>query len=77
MSPKGFGHHVKENSEKLRRRFVAHDGKKKLSVNLDDTSQRGWVQMVERFSNEIRNVTDRCVTASQGDSGTKRELAQG
>lgn len=53
----GFAAHVKQNAEKLRSRFVAHEGKKKLIVYRDwfkgDTSN-DWAGAFGEFSEQIK-----------------------
>lgn len=46
----GFSIHVRENAEKLRRRFVQHEGREKLSVGVRAVpSGHEWREVVARF----------------------------
>lgn len=54
----GFARHVNANAEKLRKRFVAHEGKVTLEVR-DDSLARGspendWTRSFGEFSSQIR-----------------------
>jgi hypothetical protein len=54
----GLANHVNANAEKLRRRFVAHDGKKKIVVRRDEflmgSPENAWVGAFGEFSARIR-----------------------
>ena len=59
----GFGIHVNKNAEKLRHVFVAHEGKKKLEIQMDHFTKgspdNDWTQAFGTFSDKIRkNVGD-------------------
>ena len=59
----GFAIHVNKNAEKLRHMFVAHEGKKKLNVRMDEFAKgspdNDWEQALGAFSDEIqKNVGD-------------------
>lgn len=52
----GFAQHVAMNAEALRRRFVAHEGKKKLVVQRDDFfigQENPWPEVFSAFSEQI------------------------
>ena len=60
----GFAHHVNANAEKLRDRFVEHEGKKTLTVTRSDlvkgSPQNPWPAVFDEFSEQIRrNVGDK------------------
>lgn len=53
----GFGHHVAENSEALRR-LVRHQGKSRLVAKVDDLSLASFERAIAEFSTQIREATD-------------------
>ena len=60
----GFAIHVNKNAEKLRHTFVAHEGKKKLEIQMDcfikGSPDNDWEEAFEEFSDEIRqNIGDK------------------
>jgi Domain of unknown function (DUF4419) len=54
----GFGHHVAENAEELRRRLVGHEGKRELSVHIESLTLSGFEDAVTSLSEQIRRHTD-------------------
>lgn len=54
----GFANHVNANAEKLRDKFVSHQGKKLLKVRRDDfikgTPENPWTEVFSEFSAQIR-----------------------
>jgi hypothetical protein len=54
----GFGHHVAENAEELRRRLVLHEGKHTLSVKTQDLTLSGFEDTVASFSELIKREID-------------------
>ena len=60
----GFAHHVNANAEKLRDKFVEHEGKKTLEVRRSDlckgSPNNPWSAILGEFSEQIRkNVGDK------------------
>jgi Domain of unknown function (DUF4419) len=54
----GFGHHVAENAEELRRRLVRHKGKHILRVKTQDLTLSSFEDAVASFSELIRREID-------------------
>ena len=54
----GFAHHVAENAELLRHRFVRHEGKSKLSAEIHDLSLFSFQSAISNFSSQIGQATD-------------------
>jgi hypothetical protein len=54
----GFSHHVAENAEALRYRFVRHQGHRQLSATCTDWSLASFKQAIASFSGQIREATD-------------------
>ena len=54
----GFAKHVNENAEKLRKNFVAHEGKALIEVRRDDfikgNPSNPWPEVFDLFANQIR-----------------------
>ena len=53
----GLSIHVNENAEKLRSKFVSHQGKEKITVRRDDFvkgQQNPWPEVFGEFSSQIR-----------------------
>ena len=54
----GFAKHVNENAEKLRKAFVAHEGKALIEVRRDDfikgNPKNPWPEMFDKFADQIR-----------------------
>ena len=54
----GFANHVNANAEALRRRFVSHQGKLKITVRRDgfvkESPENPWPEVFEEFSAQIR-----------------------
>jgi len=54
----GFAHHMHENAQSLRGRIVAHDEKKKLTVQTESLDEKYWPEMISQFSEQIRRNSD-------------------
>ena len=54
----GFAKHVNENAEKLRKAFVAHEGKALIEVRRDDFTKGNpknpWPEMFDKFADQIQ-----------------------
>jgi Domain of unknown function (DUF4419) len=55
----GFANHINENAEKVRRRFVAHDGKAEIELQRDQfikgSPENDWEGCFAEFSDKIRD----------------------
>ncbi len=55
----GFANHINANAEKLRSRFVKHQGKCQIFVRRDDfikgSSENPWPEVFDEFSSQIRS----------------------
>lgn len=53
----GFAHHVNDNSDKLRKAFVAHEDKKRINIQRDHfvkgSKDNDWQEALSEFSNQI------------------------
>lgn len=83
MIAQGFARHVNLHPEELRHHFVAHEGKKKLTVR-DDTFVKGspdnpWPEVFGEFSDQIRehigNVNHANIVASFSTTGVTEKAA--
>lgn len=54
----GFGHHVAENAEQLRRRLVRHEGKRELKVETEDLTLSSFECAIACFSELIKREID-------------------
>ena len=54
----GFAHHIAENAEALRHRFVRHEGKRVLTARFSELSLAGFEGAISSFSSQIREASD-------------------
>jgi len=79
----GIATHVNENSEKLRKQFVKHDGKEKIEVRRDEfikgSPDNEWENALEEFSEKIKEkmvpTAHKDITASFSTTGLVERTA--
>jgi hypothetical protein len=54
----GFSHHINENAERFRQRFVRHEGRELLTAQLPDLTLDSFENAIADLSGQIRDATD-------------------